>query len=204
MTSRRASVLALAVAVVVVAGCGIPVDHSPRVLARKDMPGALVDGAPTTTAPPTNGEMVALPIYLVRNAGSRPSLRSVRVAVPVRGSIVSQAEAALEALIAFQPSSTKVAAGLANEIPPNLRIHDASLDGNVLELDLSQIDSSVQSTLLRLAFAQMVFTATGLNGITHVRFSVGGQPAQVLLDSGTSTAGAAIGRGDYHQLASGG
>jgi spore germination protein GerM len=203
VTTRRASVAAsgLALALLVVA-CGIPVDNSPRVLARKDLPGALVDGTPTTITS-NSGAMVELPIYLIRNVGPAQGtqvMTSRRVPVPVANSLVSQAEAVLRTLIAFQPSSYKATAGLNNDIPSNLRILSASLDGNILELDLSQIDSSVQSTLLRLAFAQMVFTATDLIGIDRVRFSIAGQPTQVLLDSGTSKAGEAIGRGDYHQL----
>jgi spore germination protein GerM len=191
---------ALGVAIALaVAACGIPVDHSPRVLDRKDLPGALLAGT-STTLTKGSGSMVALPIYLVRNVGSTQVMRSRKIAVPAETTIVAQAEALLRALIAFQPSSSKATAGLTNDIPSNLRILDASLDGNVLELGLSQIDSSVQSTLLRLAFAQMVFTATDLIGIDRVRFSVAGQPAQVLLDSGTSEPGAAIGRGNYHQL----
>jgi len=187
--------------VVLLTACGIPVDHSPRVLDPKGMPSALVDGTPTTQLH-ESGQLAEVRIFLVGSAGSAQVMRSVKVSVPEGASIVSQATAVLQALIAYLPSSSKASAGLTNAVPSNLHILGANLDGNVLELDLSHIDSSVGSTLQRLAFAQMVFTATDLNGIDFVRFRLAGQPAQVQIDSGSSKAGAAISRADYRQLAS--
>jgi spore germination protein GerM len=198
---RRRGLLAGAVAVlaILVAACGIPVDHSPRVLDRRDMPAALTGGS-TSTTQRASGALVSLHIYLVRNIGSDQGMQRVSVEVPEKNTIVSQAEAALNALIADQPSSRPSTANLTNAIPSSVRIRGVSLDGNVLELDLSHIDSAVVAGNQKLAIAQMVFTATDLTGINAVSFSNDGQPLQVPLDSAISKAGAPIRRDDYHQL----
>ncbi|HVN50238.1 MAG TPA: GerMN domain-containing protein [Acidimicrobiales bacterium] len=196
--SPRLLVAAAALSAVVLSACGIPVDHAPRLLARSDLPGALVSGTSTTEVH-EHGQMAEVRIFLVGAVGSNPVMRPVETLVPEANSMVSQAKAVLGALIAYLPSPRT--SGLSNAIPSNVHILDASLQGDVLDLDLSQIDLSVQSTLLRLAFAQMVFTATDLDGIDFVRFSIEGAPIQVQIDSGTSSTGAAISQADYHQLA---
>ncbi len=200
---RRRHVVAtsvvLAVVGLVVVACGIPTDHSPRLLDRHDMPAALSAGT-TTTQLHGSGGFQSLKIYLVRTTPTRTVLQPVTVEVAEKSTIVSQAEAVLAVLIADQPSSRPATASLTNAIPSNLRILDASLDGNVLELDLSHLDSTVVSLQQKLAFAEIVFTLTELNGIDAVKFSIVGQPAQVPLDSGTSPAGAAIDAGSYPQL----
>jgi spore germination protein GerM len=191
--------VALGVAGVTAVSCGIPTDHSPRLLDRRDMPAALSRGT-TTTQVHTTGGSLATKIYLVRNTAGRSVLQPVTVEVSEKTTIVSQAEAALEALIADQPASRPATASLTNVIPSTLHILGASLDGDVLELDLSHFDTSIVGGQQKLAFAEMVFTLTELNGIDAVKFSLAGQPAQAPVDSGASTAGAAIRRRDYRQL----
>ena len=184
------------------AGCGIPTDHSPRLLDRRELPAALT-GATTTTGLDGSGRLMPLQLYLVRTTPDSQVLQPVAAKVPEKATIVSQAEAVLVALIAEQPSTTKATANLTNALPSNLRILHTSLDGNVLDLNISHLDLSVVSLQQKLAFAQMVFTVTELNGIAAVKFSIVGQAAQVPLDSGISPAGAAIVRADYRQLIAG-
>jgi Sporulation and spore germination len=191
-------VAALALAGLGTVSCGIPTDHSPRLLDRRDMPGALTGATTTTLIHP--GGSVALKIYLVHNTASRTVLQPVSVEVAEKSTIVSQAEAALQALIAAQPATRPATATLTNVIPSATRILHASLDGDVLDLDLSRFDLQIVATQQKLAFAEMVFTLTELNGIDAVKFSLAGQPAQAPVDSGASTAGAAIRRRDYRQL----
>ena len=64
---------------------------------------------------------------------------------------------------------------------------------------MSNLDN-VESTQQRLAFAQMVFTATDLPGIDAVRFSISGRRPRCRWTTATSKLGQAIDRGDYGQL----
>ena len=70
----------------------------------------------------------------------------------------------------------------------------------VLDLNLSSL--GVENARLRLAMAQIVFTATDLkiSGITSVRISIDGQPAAVPTQSGSADPGASIMRSDYGDL----
>ena len=102
-------------------------------------------------------------------------------------------------LIAEQPAASGATKNLTNTIPSSVRILGLKLDGDVLDLDVSNLDN-VESTQQRLAFAQMVYTATDLPGIDAVRFSISGRSAQVPLDNATSKLDQAIDRGDYAQL----
>ncbi len=122
--------------------------------------------------------------------------------VPFETDDVAQARILLTRLIAEQPSASSGTPDLTNAIPPTVKILDAKLDGGVLELDVSKLDA-VEGTQQRLAFAEIVFTATGIPGIDSVRFMIAGLPAQVPIDNSTSKAGQAITRADYHQLDSG-
>ena len=190
--------LAVALAGAAVSSCGVPTDHSPRAIARGDLPAVLAGTSTTLNAGP---ETVRLHIYLVRNAGSNATMKGVWVTVRNESSTTSQATAVLQRLIADAPPSSGPTAGLTNAIPPTLKILDADLHGNVLDLDLSPL--SVENAQQRLAFAEMVYTATDLTGIDAVRFSVSGQAAQVPLDTSISGAGAAITRASYRQLGPG-
>jgi spore germination protein GerM len=199
-TTRRIwALVAVTVAGWATVSCGIPTDHSPRLLDRHDMPAALSVGTTTTQVHGT-GAFQSLKIFLVRSTTNRTILQPVTVEVAEKTTIVSQAEAVLDALIADHPSSRPATASLTNAIPSNLRVLDASLDGNVLDLDISHLDSSIVSLQQKVAFAQIVYTLTELNGIDAVKFSIVDQPAQVPIDSGTSPAGAAITRGNFRQL----
>jgi hypothetical protein len=200
----RARLAALLVAVcgIVVVACGIPVDSSPRTLSRGALPKALT-GSTTSEAPGT-GTVVAEEIFLVRTNGNAQVLTPVPLdGIPLKSSNIAQARDLLTRLIGQQPAPSSVSADLTNAIPTTVRVLGARLDDDVLELDVSNLDT-VESTQQRLAFAEMVFTATGVIGIDAVRFSIDGLPAQVPIDNSTSTAGAAITRADYRQLTSGG
>ncbi len=198
----RVRLVALLVAVcgIVVAACGIPVDSSPRTLSRGALPKALT-GSTTSEAPGT-GTVVTEQIFLVRTNGSAEVLVPVVLdGIPLKSSNIAQAQDLLTRLI-DQQSAPSSGNDLTNAIPSTVRVLGARLDGDVLELDVSNLDT-VESTQQRLAFAEMVFTATGVIGIDSVRFSIDGLPAQVPVDNSTSTAGAAITRADYRQLTSG-
>ena len=72
----------------------------------------------------------------------------------------------IEQLIAQQPKASSGGSDLTNAIPPTSQVLNATVDGDVLDLDLSDL-GQVESSRQRLAVAQIVFTATALAGITR-------------------------------------
>jgi hypothetical protein len=182
-------------AALLLGACGVPSDSSPRVIARKDLPAALA-GTSTTLGHPA-GVLTQERIFLVRNAGTNPSLEAMWVDVPFEPSTVDQVRAVLDVLISDMPQTDKNK-DLTNAIPSSVRIRSAHLHQGVLSLDLSQL--TLENPELRLAFAQLVYTATDLRGIDSVRFAVQGQPAQVPLDRSTSRTGEPVDRSDFRQL----
>ncbi len=109
---------------------------------------------------------------------------------------------AIEQLIVQQATTSGSGSDLTNTIPPDTQVLDAKVDGNVLDLDLSAL-GQVESTRQRLAVAQIVFTATALDGINGVRFWIDGEPASVSLETHASEVGQVITPGDYPSLISG-
>jgi spore germination protein GerM len=197
-TIRRASLAAALVLGLVATACGIPVDHSPRVIDRHDEP-ALLAGTSTTVG--GKGDQTRVRLFLIRNNGSNnQQVQGVWVDVDNESSTEALAREALQRLIAYVPP-TSASHQLTNAIPQTLRVLHTDLDGDVLNVDVSSFN--VENQTQRLAFAELVFTATDLNGIDSVKFTINGNGAQVPLDKSTSTAGAAIDRRDYSQLGKG-
>ena len=69
------------------------------------------------------------------------------------------------------------------------------MNGSVVDLDLTNL-GTVESSLQRLAVAQLVFTLTELRSpaIDGVRFSVDGTPVAVPVENGVAPPGAVVGR----------
>ncbi len=197
--SRALAAVAAGLALVAAAGsCGIPTDHSPRPIAQGALPAALAPQT-TTTLPGLAAGTDAVRIFLVRNEDSSPRLARVTIAIPDARDLATRARELMTQLVAEQPSASGATTNLTNTIPSSVRILGLKLDGDVLDLDVSNLDN-VESTQQRLAFAQMVYTATDLAGIDAVRFAINGRPAQVPLDQATSELDQAINRSDYAQL----
>ncbi len=187
-------------ALVVMAGsCGIPTDHSPRPIAQGALPAALKPQTTTTTQIVLSAGTDAVRLFLVRNEDSSPKLARVTMGIRHTTDLTTRVREVMTELIAEQPASSGATKNLTNTIPSSVRILGLKLDGDVLDLDVSNLDN-VESTQQRLAFAQMVFTATDLPGVDAVRFSISGRSAQVPTDTATSKLGQAIDRGDYAQL----
>jgi Tfp pilus assembly protein PilN len=193
-----ALVLVAAALALVAAACGIPTDGSPRPIAQAALPNALAPQTTTSLAGVQGGSDVVR-IFLVRNDGATPKLAAVSIVIADTSTLSQRARMVMTDLVGEQPAPSGATQNLTNTIPEAVRILGLKLDGDVLDLDVSHLDN-VESTQQRLAFAQMVYTATDLPGIDAVRFSINGRAAQVPLDSATSKLGQAIDPGDYAQL----
>lgn len=204
---RRAGPAAVAAVLVVtalalLAGCGVPGDDKPREISRDALGPPLKDRSPTTSAVrggpavPTHAETG----YLVRTSDTGDNERLEAVPIDVanpteQGNLVTLV---IERLIALKPDQLGLA-GLVNAVPSDTQVRSATVgpDG-VLQLDLANL-GNIESSLQRLAVAQLVFTATGIEseGVRSVVFSIDGQPTAVPTETGTATAGTAVSRADY-------
>jgi hypothetical protein len=160
MHSRVWPMLAVAVgAMTFLAACGLPTDSAPRAIARDKVPFSLLSPSPTSQGVQV-GES-ALQLYFVDGDRLRAVTRHVTDNSP---------QAALDALVRG-PMETESA--LKGAIPPETRVLRADVDGEgTLTVVLTKDILSVTGPLQKTAFAQLVYTATGLDPVRQVRFRV--------------------------------
>jgi hypothetical protein len=153
--------VALAVALLVgtalaVVGCGLPQDSRARPVASNDIPPGLL--GPTTTLDVTsNGRGPSRHLYFLDDeaghlVGVERAMADDDLATP------------LTAVIAGPPRT------LRSDIPPLTKLIDVSLDGSVLTVVLSEDIIKVNGSAQANAFAQLVWTATDIPGVTGVKF----------------------------------
>jgi hypothetical protein len=160
MRSRIRPMLAVAlVASIVLAGCGLPADSAPRVIAADKVPFSLLGPSTTNQGIEVGGTEVQL--YFV----DADRLRAVR-----RRVTDTSPKMVLDALVRG-PADNETA--LKGAIPPETRVLRADLEANdTLTVVLTKDILSVTGPLQKTAFAQLVYTATGLAGVRQVRFKV--------------------------------
>jgi hypothetical protein len=190
--TRRRSAIVLAVALATLAAaCGVQDDSHPRQLAAEDVPFDLLAPA-TSIANPDTGEGPSRVVWFVDNngllaRGERPLEPPVTV------------EAVLTALLAGV-SDAEAANGLRTNIAPGTRLLgvEGPTDG-LVTVDLSAEILTVSRELQRLAIAQVVFTATGLNNVDRVLFEFDGKAAEVP-GAGDELTSAPLRRADFVQF----
>jgi hypothetical protein len=158
---RRRALLGLAVAVafgVLLTACGLPKDASPRTIAADKVPFSLL--APTSSVPAedqTGGPVEDL--YYFDGATLRPVVLAVASRTPLD---------VLRQLVEGVPDATN---GVATAIPKDTQVLAADLDENgVLHVTLNEQILSIKDPDQGRAFGQMVWTATGLDGVRQVLF----------------------------------
>lgn len=191
--------LCLLAAAVLVAACGLPRDDEPRALPE----GALDEqvAGPRTTNPPTSqpsAPTTQQTVYLV--TGNSPE-RLIRASVPVEqpSNPVLLPRLVIEALVRTRPADVALAGIANNQLPSDVAVLDATVqpDG-VLDLNLSSL--GIQGPNLRLAMAQLVYTATEIPGVAGVRVSLDGRSVAVPTEQGTADTNTVITRADYASL----
>lgn len=170
----RVTALLLA-ACLAVAGCSIQPDAAPN-----DLPDERADvfGEPDTgdVAAGTNR------IYLLAptDADSPQRLRSVQRDVPA-------AAAAVLASLFAGPNSEERQSQLDTAIPTDVELLGARLTGSLLTVDVNDVFDELTPNGLRLAVAQIVATATDIDGISEVQLRVEGELQVWPLGSGELT-----------------
>ena len=171
---RRAVAMTL-IALAAFTGCSIQPEASPN-----DLPDerANVFGEPATgdEAAGTNR------IYLLAppDVEAPQRLRSVQRDVP------TAADSVLESLFAG-PNADERDAQLDTAIPADVELLDARPVGQVLTVDLNDVFDELTPDGLRLAVAQIVSTATDIDGVRSVQLRIDGEPRVWPLGNGELT-----------------
>jgi spore germination protein GerM len=182
----------LVVVLVALGACSAPVDPGPKALRGSSIPVALrAEGSSTTTTTAPTGESEEVTVYLVGQ-----DLRLVpvkrRVGTPVT------VEKVLEKLFT-PPSTAEGVAGYHTAISPDSTVLSARIENKIVTVDVSKDFAFGQVPEQIFAFAQVVFTATELEGVTGVIFARNGKRLEVPEGDGSSTS-APVGRASYSQV----
>lgn len=166
----------LVTALMVISGCSIQPDASPN-----DLPAERAD---VFGEPVTGGEAAGTNrIYLLSpTAPEEPQrLRAVQRDVPTAPASV------LSSLFAGPNATERREAQLDTAIPPDVQLIAARPVGQVLTIDLSDAFDELTPDGLRLAVAQIVSTATDIDGVESVQLRIEGEPQLWPLGNGELT-----------------
>ena len=172
---RRVVALTSIALALITAGCSIQPEASPN-----DLPDevANVFGEPATgdEAAGTNR------IYLL----APPDVEAPQRLRSVQRDVAPTAESVLESLFAG-PNADERDSQLDTAIPADVELLDARPVGQVLTVDLNDVFDDLTPDGLRLAVAQIVSTATELDGVQSVQLRIDGEPRVWPLGNGELT-----------------
>ena len=179
-------------ALLLTAGCGLPDDDAPRLVAAEDAPLDLSPSTVPVTEPGPSDDTVAV-FFINQDTGRLAAVRRP-VAEPTP-------QAAIEQLLMGRLPDDPPE--LVSSVPPGTALLASRVEGTTLVLDFvpvagGGIVEGVQGPGQVQAFAQIVRTATGVSGISDVRFLVGGEPIDAPTEAGVSSE--PVGRDDYPTL----
>lgn len=155
--SGRRRIVAVALAAVALASCGMRPDAAPRDLPEEERTIAIGGEPSGSDASGANR------IYLVA-PGEERLLRSVPRQASTRAELI-------EILLAG-PNDDELAAQYSSFIPPTTELISARTQGQVLTINLSGGITELSGANLAQAVAQIVYTASELDGIEAVQLRV--------------------------------
>lgn len=190
-----------------VAGCGLPLDESPQAVSTDDIPAALLPGQLPTPTPQSAVDGDQIEVFMIgRDQRLAVVLRPID---PVQG-MQAEAQAAIASLLlGTEPEERRD--GITTAITSR-GTQVSSVDVNqtfqLATLTLTPDSLSPDSREQKLAFAQMVFTLTAIEGIEKVLFlsnspAAGPEdavPLQVQTDTGLTLPGEQVARQDYGSI----
>jgi hypothetical protein len=159
---RRRAATILAGALTVLSGCAIQADSGPRDVP-DDHPARLAIASPVEGGEATGEGR----IYLIAPEANQQRLRTV-----LRN---ATGEQELIELLARGPNVTELADGLTSELPATLEVNSVRFDGGLVNIDVSDELLDLTDDSLRLAVAQLVYTASELPGSEGVIIRVDGE-----------------------------
>lgn len=184
MTRRLARpvrwVVLVPVAVFALAACGLSANPAPNRLAAEDVPFGLLDpptsttAAAPTTVPPQSSQTVQ--VYFVRDK----RLVAVERELPVPTTAFDLVSELLDG-----PTEAEASKGLRTAIATGTQLLSATVVDRGVVTDFSGEFGNIQGEDQILAVAQVVFTVTGLDGVTGVTFRLDGKAVDVQRGDGT-------------------
>ena len=187
MTGRR--LVAAAAAMLVAAGCGLPVGDPPTRIDPSTVPFHLLD--PRSTAAPENPVGPTAHIYLVDKDRLTQVRRHVGGANVIQGAVRT---------LLLGPTAPEVSDGLRTAIPAETRLISLDVFNSVATVDLTKEFGALGGSDQVLAVAQIVFTLTESPRIHAVEFAVADQ--LVAVPDGRGSVGTGLRtRADYRSLA---
>jgi spore germination protein GerM len=190
---RRDVRVALALGLVALlgaAGCGVDTDDEPRIIPQDESAA----DEPIENSPTTSTEDVLAPrpgrraqVYFTQARDGETTLVRANRTVPPPVTEVGL----LTALLNDPPGPAERADGLITSIPETteLAAPPERQDGGVLNIRLNESIFEVEGDALRLAFGQLVCTATSLDTVRRVTFEVDGVPSPAVDGEGRETNG---------------
>jgi spore germination protein GerM len=184
-------VMTVVATLLLAAACSAPVDSGPKALRAASIPEDLRSGTPSTTSSTTapSGESEEVTVYFI----GPPDQRLVGVKRHVSPPVT--VEKVLQKLFAG-PTIAEGVTGLRTAIRFDTRVLNAPIEAKIALIDVSKtfafgpVDDQIR------AYAQVVFTAVEVGGVTGVLFSVNGK-RQEAPDGDGSNQSTPLGRGSY-------
>ncbi len=172
-----------ALSVVVLAGCGVPVDSAPSALPRRDVPFHLLQqSAPTTTTTSVVSpiDLVAVSIFLIA-----PSGHLTEVSREVAGAPQEPLFAALAALVQGPTNTEAQQERLESAVPAETTLLGVVTGPTgIVTVNLGGTFKQLVGQANIQAVAQIVYTVSAQPGVTGVTFELSGQAVDVPTASG--------------------
>ena len=164
---NRLRMLLVVLALVLAGGCSAPLDSGPKAIRESSIPMGLrseTSSTTTTTVPTGTTEEVA--VYFIREERLEAVTRRISAPVTV--------EKVLGTLFTG-PTRAEAASGLRTAISGETAILGAEVRNQIVTVDTSKYFAFGRLTDQILGFAQVVFTALDLDGVTGVLFAENGR-----------------------------
>lgn len=156
---NRRRMLLLTVAALVMTSCGIQTDSAPRNLPDSERGPAVAGSSSGSDASGADR------IYLVA-PGDERLLRSVPRDAALREDLMR--------ILLLGPNDDEIAAQYSSFIPPDTQLLSARSKGQILIVDVTGEIAELTGQSLSQAIAQIVYTATEIDGIEAVQLKVDG------------------------------
>ena len=155
MTRRRLVFVLAALGALLAAGCGVPLDDSPRAISQTTT-------STSTTTPPSSGGGVVVLYFVDEDGGLEGRESNVQRLAGVQDAVTT--------LLGTEPGPP-----LATRIPSGTRLNeDLVIDGDLVRVDLTGEMDEVSGEAQKLAFAQIVFTILEFPAYSRVTFLIEG------------------------------
>jgi spore germination protein GerM len=184
--ARMPTVLVIALAIVGVAACGVPMQRSATKVDKKDVPFELLDKKSSAKSSESAGNE-DLVVYFATAERLVPASRRLPPPVTLEDVL---------SVLRKGPTSAEEATGVRSALPIGSVVGSVSLNGGTATVDLARPFTALSSSDQLLALAQLVYTLTARPGVGQVQFTLEGTSTEVPRGNGALTT-APVSRDDY-------